>query len=72
MRNGCSKYFQVFIVSLHILEKSLLCNIANGEQMTEFVLKEDFVALEIENFSATSSLFDRMVVKQHLKDSYVI
>ena len=40
--------------------------------MTEFVLKKDLVALEIDNFSATSSLFDRMVVKQHLKDSYVI
>ena len=72
MRNWCSKYFQVFIVSLYILKKSLLCDVTYGEKMTEFIFKEDLVALEIDNFSATSSLFDRMLVKEHLKDSYIV
>ena len=72
MRNGCSEYFQIFIVFLYILVEKLLCHIAYGEQVTKLILEEDLVTLEIDNFTTTISLLDWVAIKQHLKDSYVI
>ena len=60
------------MVSLYILKKSLLCDVTYGEKVAEFIFKKDLMALEIDNFSATSSLFDWMLVKKHLKDFHIV